>query len=229
MAWARSETSILNHRKFVGLDPAAVGLWTMGNAYCMDQLTDGLIPRVQLPRLIFAKPQRCVALAEALVKAGLWEHDGDDYRVHDYLDWNPSRAQIRADREAARARMKQHRRSGERTPERSEEQRGERSQVRSGEVRQSVHDKQRSSREVTTPPTPQGERSGEQKPVRHDYPPGMSTEDKLATGWLPGRWPYAAFRHDCPEPHWRGHCARPDFDGPKPPIKQCPAHRQDAE
>ena len=82
MAFARIQTTILNHPKFHGLEPAAIGLWTMGNVYCWDQLTDGFIPRWQVPRLLPAvRPHRALALADLLVAAtaggrfrhGLWE------------------------------------------------------------------------------------------------------------------------------------------------------------
>src|SRR2546425_445042 len=148
MAFARIQTTILNHPKFDGLDPAAIGLWTMGNVYCWDQLTDGFIPRSQLSRLLSSsvRPNRCLALAELLVAAtaggrykhGLWEHEGADFRVHDWLDHNPPRERLLEEREAAKLRMQQHRRarrSPERTAERSPERASEhtpRSPVRSG-------------------------------------------------------------------------------------------------
>src|SRR5262249_13922645 len=52
------------------------------------------------------------------------------------------------------------------------------------------------------------------------WPPGVARD----TRWLPGRFPYGAFRHDCPDERWRGRCVRPDVEGPKPVVKQCPAH-----
>jgi hypothetical protein len=204
MAWTRSETSILNHRKFVQLDPAAVGLWTMGNVYCMDQLSDGLIPRFQVPRLIFAKPAKCYALAETLVKAGLWEHDGEDYRVHDYLDWNPSAAEILAEREAARERMRAYRRGG-----RSSERSPERAPERSGEVTPHVRDENRSRSRREVPPYPPHERSPEQP-----RPPDLVIDAGM-------------FNDSCPETRWRaGLCVRTEYleQVPANVRFQCPHH-----
>lgn len=53
------------------------------------------------------------------------------------------------------------------------------------------------------------------------------------TKWLPGRWPYEAFLHDCSDPSWRGRCVRQDYADAHPhqhpatmagaPM-QCPQH-----
>jgi len=68
--------------------------------------------------------------------------------------------------------------------------------------------------------------------IRHDWPPGV---DHRATDWLPGRWPYETFHHDCPERAWRGHCVRAEYADAHPgqhPVtmggrpKQCPKHRE---
>lgn len=214
MAFARTETTVLNHSKFVGLDPAAIGLWTMGNVYCWDQLTDGFIPRSQVPRLLsWVRPNKCIELAEKLVAAtasgrfthGLWEHDGDDFRVHDWLDYNPPKDKILAEREAAKLRMRQRRGSGrspERAPERSVERSPEQSPRSPARSRQEVE----VERDSTAPPN-----------VR------------------PNARPDEAFNRDCQDPRWHGRCVNatwaqshpgeyPASDAHGTP-KQCPEHR----
>jgi hypothetical protein len=74
--WARVVGRAHSHPKFLALDPAAIGLWTMGLSYCGDQLTDGFIPRAQVAKLVSAPAGRTLKLAADLVKHGLWEARG---------------------------------------------------------------------------------------------------------------------------------------------------------
>src|SRR6185312_7551063 len=67
--------------------------------YCARAGSDGLIPRGALRRLTSAK--RPDDVAADLVTAGLWERAEDGaYRVHDFLDYNPSAAAVAAKRDA---------------------------------------------------------------------------------------------------------------------------------
>jgi|RhiMethySRZTD1v2_1073278.scaffolds.fasta_scaffold132911_5 hypothetical protein len=109
MAWARVDDSAYTHPKFLTLDPAAIGLWAMALSYTADHLTDGFIPRAQLPRFIAAPAARALKLAGALVKAGLWEERGDGYQVHDFTDWNAPAEEIRRKRQLARDRQERYR------------------------------------------------------------------------------------------------------------------------
>jgi hypothetical protein len=45
-------------------------------------------------------------LASTLVEVGLWEVSEGGYQFHDWDDYNPTRVEVKADREAARERMK---------------------------------------------------------------------------------------------------------------------------
>src|SRR5262249_48343632 len=93
----------------VGLDPAAIGLWTMGLAYCGNQLTDGALPRAAVLRLLAEPPETVLRLADKLVTAGLWEIRGDGFVVHDYLDWNDRAAEVKARRISKREKQKRWR------------------------------------------------------------------------------------------------------------------------
>ena len=82
-------------------DSAAL-MWVVGVTYCNDHLTDGRIPREAVSTFVtHKKPLR---VAAALVDSGCWEADGDDFLVHDFLDWNDSRATVLAGREATKKR-----------------------------------------------------------------------------------------------------------------------------
>jgi hypothetical protein len=111
MPWGRVDDTLYDHPKLEKLGRnrlAGVGLNTLAVSWCNRFLTDGHVPVAALRKI-----GGSVVLADALVDAGLWEHEGHDgYLIHDFLDYNESKAQIVAKREAARARM-QARRSQE--------------------------------------------------------------------------------------------------------------------
>jgi hypothetical protein len=127
MTWARLDDSFPEHPKVAALTDSAFRLWTTALCYSARNLTDGLISPVALrycgSNANLSRPGRT---ASTLVTAGLWEAEGDAYRIHDYLDYNPSKADVERDREAARERMRRRRSgevrvngSGERSRERS--------------------------------------------------------------------------------------------------------------
>lgn len=99
MAWVKVDDSFQGHPKFLDVGLAGIGLWTAGNAYCSAYLTDGHIPKSALRRLTLGEP--CDEAIAQLIDAGLWDErdDGDGWDVHDYLDYNPSAAEVRSLRE----------------------------------------------------------------------------------------------------------------------------------
>lgn len=81
----------------------ALGFYAAACCYCQDNLTDGRIDRDELVK-VFPAPKHVERLARLLVDATLMEFDGETYEIHDYLDYNRSRAeveQLRAVRKAA--------------------------------------------------------------------------------------------------------------------------------
>ena len=96
MAWARIDDRFHDHPKAVGLDLAAVGLWT----FCLTWTHSNRSGKIQghippyLPRRFGAAPE----LAEQLVEAGLWHQPGHTctcpaietgWLIHDYVDYLP--------------------------------------------------------------------------------------------------------------------------------------------
>lgn len=69
-------------------------LWTTALSWCMDQLTDGHVPKGML-RMLDGSP----ADARSLVAVGLWETAEGGWQFHDWLDYQPDAASIRAKRE----------------------------------------------------------------------------------------------------------------------------------
>ncbi len=79
-----------------GLDGS--GLYARALSYCGHYLTDGWLSRPALLQLAEQKPK----LVARCVDVGLFVLDGDRYHIPDYLDANPSRAEVEARREQKR-------------------------------------------------------------------------------------------------------------------------------
>lgn len=107
MPWVKLDDQFADHPKIIQAGPLAGWLWACGIAYANKYLTDGFIPYAQVRRLAdvtdYADPY---VLAAKLVEVGLWEQVDGGYLVHDFLEYNPSAAQVKADREEAKWRMR---------------------------------------------------------------------------------------------------------------------------
>lgn len=112
--WMKVETRVRTHPK-IGETVKTTGhtdaawLWLAGNLYCRDALTDGFISDVMLSTLIPGLPLRVLkTLPPVLVKHGLWHQVDGGYQVHDFGDYNPTKAEVeeklRADRDRKKGR-----------------------------------------------------------------------------------------------------------------------------
>lgn len=119
MPWVRLDDQFPDHRKLAELGdyaPLCGWLYVCGLAFCNRQLTDGRIPKAHVHRLAsfrhvsieygavkdlaaFCDEVTAENLADMLVGAGLWEDTEDAYIVHDYHDYQPSRAEAEATRQ----------------------------------------------------------------------------------------------------------------------------------
>lgn len=102
MTFVKLDDQFQDHPSMIGLSMAAIGLWTVGLAYCSRFLTDGEIPRRALFRLC---PQADAELIAAeLVEAGRWIETSqvrvgksaaeEGWVVESYLQHNTSRARV---------------------------------------------------------------------------------------------------------------------------------------
>jgi hypothetical protein len=109
VAWLRIDDRVRTHPKIAEAGPAAAWLWFCGICYCREHLTDGVIPRSVVSSLAMNLPLP-LKHAERLVAVGLWHEteNGNGYTVHDFLDWNPSRADVDANRKADLERKRKH-------------------------------------------------------------------------------------------------------------------------
>jgi hypothetical protein len=98
MAWVKLDDQSPRNEKMLRAGPAACWLWVCGIAHCQSQLTDGFVSTEALPMIGVKGVGRVRRLAELLIVAGLFERAEGGYRVHDYLEHNPSRAQVLAKR-----------------------------------------------------------------------------------------------------------------------------------
>lgn len=81
-------------KKLRKVSDAAFRLWVDGNAWCAEKLSDGRISTQAVKDVLKPKP----GLVDELVAAELWHRatDFNGYRVHDYLEWSPSKAEVEA-------------------------------------------------------------------------------------------------------------------------------------
>ena len=109
MTWFKVDDKIHDHRKARRAGLAAMGLWAIAGSWAADNLTDGFVPATIIPR--WSPDAEC--LAKTLVAAELWdeaEQDGEEgYAFHGWLDFQPSAAQVKAERDAARERQRRAR------------------------------------------------------------------------------------------------------------------------
>jgi len=93
MSWAKIDDQFHCHPKVEALEIdttlAAVGLYFLALSWSAATLTEGKIPRHKVVR--FSGSATGYALAEELVRVGLWEATEDGYQIHDYLEYNPPR------------------------------------------------------------------------------------------------------------------------------------------
>jgi hypothetical protein len=112
MSWAKVDDQLHSNEKVLECSLAARGLWITCLSWVADKETDGAIPRsvVKLHAAGQAK-----ALSAELVSAGLWVETEGGWAFHDYLTYNPSKADLEAERQKAierKARWKEKNASG---------------------------------------------------------------------------------------------------------------------
>ena len=100
MAWARFDDRFHGNPKDLGgwhTCPEAIGLFVMCVTYCSQHETDGIVPDWFLSTLEGSKAKRN-RLASALLNAGMFSEHETGYVINDYLEYNPSRDELTAER-----------------------------------------------------------------------------------------------------------------------------------
>jgi hypothetical protein len=113
MTWFKVDDHLHSHSKTMKAGTEAMGLWVLAGSWSAAEESDGWIPGYVLTRLVGGNGDE---LAARLVKAGLWhadERDGEDgYQFHAWGEYQPTRADLEARREAQRERMRRARSQG---------------------------------------------------------------------------------------------------------------------
>jgi hypothetical protein len=104
VSWARLDDRFHDNRKIRRLwrrNVGAVGLHVMAITYCAGNETDGLVDLEFVEERVPQARERDPMVA-ALVDIGLWvaSEDGLSWRIHDYLEFNPSHESLVAKRAA---------------------------------------------------------------------------------------------------------------------------------
>jgi hypothetical protein len=100
MAWFKVDDGFWSHPKTSELSDAATALWVRAGSWSAQHLTEGRVP---YSALRFFRARRRSAME--LVAAGLWSDAGDAFVFHSWADYQPSRSQVEARREAAKNRV----------------------------------------------------------------------------------------------------------------------------
>jgi len=113
MAWVRIDDKFTEHPKLVQAGPLGVAMQIAALCYANRHLTDGELPANIVARFM---PTVCYDpetgeeitwrdVADRLVEIGIWHKTDGGYLIHDYLEYQPSKADVEAERAAARERM----------------------------------------------------------------------------------------------------------------------------
>jgi hypothetical protein len=99
-AWHRSP-KLLRASSAKGIGDSAPLMWVAATTWCNENLKDGIVDRFTLASLTrHRQPEKVI---QALVDAGAFvELEGGDIGIHDFLDHNPSRAEVERLRQARR-------------------------------------------------------------------------------------------------------------------------------
>lgn len=96
MTWVRIDDTFPDHPKIVGLSDAAFRAHVSGLCYAGRYLTDGHIPTSALRQIGTRKA------AQELEARGIWDKTDHGWVINDFLDYNPSKAEVQAERERKR-------------------------------------------------------------------------------------------------------------------------------
>lgn len=101
MTWIKLDDQFFAHPKIRAAGATAVLLHLAGLTYCGRYKTDGRVPKSAVTLIAveaFAKP----GAVTRLVDVGLWHDLGDEFEIHDFLDYNPSKAEVDSRRDSKR-------------------------------------------------------------------------------------------------------------------------------
>lgn len=111
MAWARLDDQMPNKAKVKFVGPLGLALHVSAICFASRDLTDGFVPDDVVPGLLDlpkAQLNKVLPLMTALAprqENPLWHRVEGGYEIHDYLEYNPTRESVLAERQKAKDRM----------------------------------------------------------------------------------------------------------------------------
>lgn len=99
MPWFRLDDKWHNHPKVVKAGNAAAGLWARCGDYSSEHLLDGFVP------IDVARAYGTAREITRVTQAQLWQPCTGGFLIRDFLEYNPSAEQVRADRAATLERV----------------------------------------------------------------------------------------------------------------------------
>jgi hypothetical protein len=117
VTWAKLDDSFHSHPKVRAAwyrCPASIGLHVMGITYAADHESDGVVPGWFVAGA-FHKSKDLSAAVGTLIELGMWEQqaDADDFLIHDFLDYHPSKSKLEKKRAAEAERKRRERADGD--------------------------------------------------------------------------------------------------------------------
>lgn len=100
MTWWKADDRLPEHPKILRVGKDGLALFVRAGCYCARNLTDGFLPDAVVAALTYDMDLGASGMARIMVGAGLWEAAEGGFKVHDYLDYNPARADVLAERGA---------------------------------------------------------------------------------------------------------------------------------
>lgn len=106
--WFKAHDKFHSSKKLMSIPKrarfGAAGLWIIAGTWSGDQLTDGFIPDYMIDQWL--PPP---SATKALVDAGLWEPAPGGYQFAKWSEYQPSKADVEAERARTRERQQQWR------------------------------------------------------------------------------------------------------------------------
>jgi hypothetical protein len=114
MTWVRLDEGFPRHPKVAASGPLGMAMQVSALCYCNEYLTDGFVPKhvvagfLNLEGIAMNMWQGEMIgggddatwqlIVRDLIEAGLWYETAGGYRIHDFLKYQPSKADVEADR-----------------------------------------------------------------------------------------------------------------------------------
>lgn len=105
MAWIKLDDGFVEHPRVEPLSHKAFRLHVTAMCLAARKLTDGYVSEKDA-RICRTQAGVSAATLAELEQAGLWEPNGSGWHIRDYLDYNPSAEQVKAERDRAAERMR---------------------------------------------------------------------------------------------------------------------------